>query len=262
MIPFIPRCARVPGAMTNSAPAHQSEETTNGKRDLSLRELCDQWTNLSSFFARGIEAGLIFRMNFPIVACRDALEEVLTGPRRDCMIRVAAQYIQLSGRSLAKLFLKGPKALEGPCKWKRWAESFWKISQEHDDLSLATAAEEASKRMTTLYQEAYPAVAKADSRGQSDSINSITTSSNQSVADSGANGESTNTTVDVEDAHPGGFGSEGTAAVKAMEVAQADAVDRATAWWLRLRANAPTGDELFPTASHRDHRWQISLSQV
>ena len=142
-------------ALTLSA-AYPSLEKTNGEDGRSLSEICDQWVNFSSFLARIIAAGLkngLSRAKYPSIACRDALENVTTGPRRDCLLRVATQYILISGHCLAEDKLNGTKDKLDPRSWKLWTEKFREISQTHGDPSLAAAAKEAYERMTALNSE-------------------------------------------------------------------------------------------------------------
>ena len=215
-------------------------EKANGKNGLSLQEICDQWVNFSSFLARTIAAGFqdrIFRAKYPTVAFKDALD-VTTGPRRDCVIRVAAQHVLLCGHHLAKYRLNNPKDKEGPRLWKLWAERLWEISQTHENSSLASVAEDAFERMVLLYQEGFPVAVRAAVKAKGDSSDDTDGTRIESVMNSGANGASTNTTVDVENADTKGPMGQWTVAVKAIEVAQADAAERAFAWWMALRSNA------------------------
>ena len=78
------------------------------------------------------------------------------GPKRDCEVMVAAQYILLSGRTLVDDCFKKPVKVFGPDRWRRWAEKLGEISrQESGNTRLGSVADEARKYMVSLYPEVF-----------------------------------------------------------------------------------------------------------
>jgi hypothetical protein len=135
------------------------EEIQDGNGQYSFQEFCDQWVNFTSFRARWLEAGLndrsSKRCHHSIHDISVALEENMPfGPRRECLLLVAAHYILLAGRILANDCLKKIPNNFGPDKWTRWAEKFGQISrQEPENTRLASATKAASEYMLSLRQE-------------------------------------------------------------------------------------------------------------
>lgn len=80
-------------------------------------------------------------------------EDLPHGPKRDCNVMVAAQYILLAGGTLAKNCYEK----DG---WRRRAEKLKEISKdEGSNIRLASATEEAHKYMVSLHPEIFLASA-------------------------------------------------------------------------------------------------------
>jgi Protein of unknown function (DUF3632) len=82
--------------------ASEMNEQHGGDGKYSFQELCDQWVNFSCFLARCIQAGLNGNYEnpckHPCIDIPEALEQDLPpGPKRDCKVMVAAQYILVAG---------------------------------------------------------------------------------------------------------------------------------------------------------------------
>jgi hypothetical protein len=104
--------------------------------------------NFTSFLARWLGAGLDHhyedRSCYPCYDISKALDDVLPrGVRRECLLLVAANYIMLAGRTLARDYhdLEKVSNTVGPDKWTRWAEKLEQVSKEESEntrLTLAT----------------------------------------------------------------------------------------------------------------------------
>ncbi|KAL8722778.1 MAG: hypothetical protein Q9225_000789 [Loekoesia sp. 1 TL-2023] len=133
-----------------------AKESSGGDGERSFQEICDEWLNFSCFLARCIEAGLnngyVDRCKYPSIDIPEGLEPDLPrGPKRDCKIMVAIQYILLAGRVVAEDCFKKPVDGFGPKQWERWAKRLGEIaSQEDGNLRLASAAKDARKYMASL----------------------------------------------------------------------------------------------------------------
>ena len=117
--------------------------------------------NYSSFLARCIEAGVDDsyenRCKYPSIDIPQGLEQDLPpGPKRDCKVIVAAQYILLAGRTLADDCFKKPGRCLGPDQWRRWAELLGEIlRQEGGNACLASVTGEARNHMVSLHPETF-----------------------------------------------------------------------------------------------------------
>lgn len=80
----------------------------------------------------------------------DALDEDLPhGPKRDCTVMVAAQYIVLAGGTLTKNCYDNDE-------WRRMAEKLKDIPKEEgSNIRLASATDEAHKYMVSLHPEIF-----------------------------------------------------------------------------------------------------------
>ena len=141
-------------AITDEAShlATELKESRGGEGDMSFEEVCDTWVNFSSFLARVTEAGLIGDCyNYARFDISQGLDEDLPqGLMRDSKVMVAAQYILLAGKTLAKeCFDKD--------QWRRRAEKLKEISKEEDGSNtvLASATEESHKYMVSLHPEIF-----------------------------------------------------------------------------------------------------------
>ena len=144
------------------------------------------------------------------LGCDDALLDLPRGPRRDCIIKAAIQFVMLSGETLAEATVKKPMNAEAPAKWRRWADKFREISQHDDETDgLASAAQQAYTRMIALH----PGTDKA----QSDSSEGTDSASTDSTKVAETKNSSPDTTMELEDTD--------AAVVKAGENAKDDATD-------------------------------------
>jgi Protein of unknown function (DUF3632) len=115
--------------------------------------------NFSSFLAQCLQAGLndnyANRYKHASIDIREGLEQKLPpGPRRDCKVMVAAQYILLAGGKIAEECVMKPGKGFGLDEWRRWAGRLGEISkQESGNTSLASAVEEAHKYMLSTLAE-------------------------------------------------------------------------------------------------------------
>lgn len=124
--------------------------------------MCDHWVNLSAFLARCVEAGLLvedkYRWEYPCEAIVEGLEKENERKSlelmRACKIMVAANYILLSGRSLAiDCFNDSDK---GRAQWRRWAEKLREISKRSDEKTpLIIATKAAWQHMISLHPECF-----------------------------------------------------------------------------------------------------------
>ncbi|KAK7990493.1 hypothetical protein PG990_014773 [Apiospora arundinis] len=78
--------------------------------DPSSRKSLEEWVNFSTFLARCIKSGLLDKFDgwgrYPAVEIRKALEENPgQGPRRDCLVMVAAQYLLVAGNKIHHQFV-------------------------------------------------------------------------------------------------------------------------------------------------------------
>lgn len=116
--------------------------------------------NFSGFLARCIQAGLNNNypdgLRYPSIDIREGLAQDLpSGPRRDCKVMVAAQYILLAGRMIAEDCLKKPVKGFGLDEWRHWAERLEAISRQEEGVNpgLASATTEAHQFMLSLLAE-------------------------------------------------------------------------------------------------------------
>lgn len=127
---------------------HQEEQGDPG-----AREKCDQWVNLSSFFARCIQASILHclsnRWYYPSIDIPAGLEkEDVIGVKRTCRIMVAAQYLLLATRpiheDLSKVITEG----WGLEKWQLWAKRLKEIADKDGiDPEVISAVKEAREKM-------------------------------------------------------------------------------------------------------------------
>jgi len=144
---------------------HPSDTKESDSRDcvLSFDEICDEWLNFSSFLARWIQAGLSDDyedcFKYPGLDIPEGLEQdLLLGPKRDCKVMVAAQYILLAGRAIESYCFDTAAAASGfgPQRWKRWAERFANISSDEENKGdLREAADRAHNFMVSVHPELY-----------------------------------------------------------------------------------------------------------
>ena len=94
-----------------------------------MEERCVRWVNFSAFSARSTATGLQDIYNDPhtfgvreIAECTK--ENFKPGPRRDCQIFAAAQYILISGD---KMYSDIAKQSKGTSKEQSWFKKEWPI---------------------------------------------------------------------------------------------------------------------------------------
>lgn len=136
-----------------------------------LKKECDEWINFTTLLARCIEAGVIAEYEFRWELCcmdiNKALERDLPhGIRRDCLLMGAAQYVLLAGRTLSVDCYKDPFEemegwfaggyVEGPVRWRRWADRFKEISREENgNPRIASVTKQAHEHMVSLHPELF-----------------------------------------------------------------------------------------------------------
>jgi hypothetical protein len=87
--------------------ASTSKEKKGGNGLYSFQRVCDEWVNFTSFLARWLGAGLDHhyedRSCYPCYNISKALDDDLPREvRRKCLLLMAANYIMLAGRTLAR----------------------------------------------------------------------------------------------------------------------------------------------------------------
>lgn len=142
--------------------ANVTIEGDSGVGKFFIDEICEEWVNLSSFFARWIQAGFSHddedRFKYPGLDIPEGLAQDLPlGPKRDCKVMVAAQYILLAGRAIEHYYfdtVEGARGGLGPQRWKQWAERFANISSDEENKrDLREAAKGAHDFMVSVHPE-------------------------------------------------------------------------------------------------------------
>ncbi|KAI1471939.1 uncharacterized protein F4812DRAFT_416084 [Daldinia caldariorum] len=117
------------------------------------------WVNVSAFAARCIEAGFADHFeDSTIIPCMDiskALEEEHPpGIKRNCLIRVAVQYIMIAGTKICRAKIGRGKTEEQQRwleKWKSWAEKLLELAEQNElEPGLTSEVREAHGTMVAL----------------------------------------------------------------------------------------------------------------
>lgn len=136
------------------------------------QEDCDEWLSFATFFARCVEADIVFEYEYRWENCCMDIEEALEkdaphGAKRDCFLMTAAQYILLAGRTLTVDCYRDPyvekptgwcsvSRVEGPVRWKGWADRFKEISREESgNPRIASVTKQAREYMVSLRPELF-----------------------------------------------------------------------------------------------------------
>ncbi|KAK4977511.1 hypothetical protein LTR66_003915 [Elasticomyces elasticus] len=131
-------------------------------------EAAQQWISLSSFAARLLNHEMVSWTSFAVWQLREALEEPSTGPKLQCDIAAAAEWIVHSGvllyssRSNDEVDPKDRSVMAGsiykgkwslcPERWEFWKLRFGEISNEVGGDTKKTAVK-AMHKMTAIEQE-------------------------------------------------------------------------------------------------------------
>ncbi|KAK6852098.1 hypothetical protein PG995_012223 [Apiospora arundinis] len=134
--------------------------------DPSSRKSLEEWVNFSTFLARCIKSGLLDRFDgwgrYPAVEIRKALEENPgQGPRRDCLVMVAAQYFQVAGNKIhhqfvAQYAIGSQERQRGLEAWGLWSGRLQVLA---DGQGLKPEVEHAVKEARTLMLSLEPSIA-------------------------------------------------------------------------------------------------------
>lgn len=130
-----------------------------------LKRKCDEWINVSAFFARLIANGIDQKYEpsckYPSFDIPGGLEKVIPNQIvRDCNVMVAAQYILIAGPGIYENFIIQPKGSErgqwGLDKWPLWARKFKEVAEKGDLSSdVQAAALEARAVMVSLHPDPF-----------------------------------------------------------------------------------------------------------
>ncbi|KAI1480612.1 hypothetical protein K445DRAFT_318632 [Daldinia sp. EC12] len=124
-----------------------------------LEKKCSAWVNVSAFAARCIEAGFADhfkeKCTIPCMDIAKALEEDHPpGIKRNCLIRVAVQYIMIAGAKICQQKIGKAKTEEQQMwlgKWKIWAEKLLQLAEQNElEPGLTSEVREAHGTMVAL----------------------------------------------------------------------------------------------------------------
>lgn len=128
-----------------------------------LEKSCAEWVNFSAFVARCTQAGLNDQFKYPRkYPSKDipiGLEkDHAPGVRRNCLIRVAAQYILLCGSKISDGIKDAPTERQRwwADKWQLWAKKLEELADSGEiDPDLKSEVHEAHEKLVALQPQSF-----------------------------------------------------------------------------------------------------------
>ncbi|KAK2758637.1 hypothetical protein FQN54_003327 [Arachnomyces sp. PD_36] len=128
------------GQIFEESNVDNNDEYAARNGDADAKKLCEEWVNISSFWARCIENGprpktftfvdLFLDIKDGLV--KDSSFAFVTGTKRPYRLMVAAQYIMRAPRAIYEALSKSEVKGFGPEKWQEWYKRFDEIAGDKE----------------------------------------------------------------------------------------------------------------------------------